>query len=96
MATWDKIKKDKIYRDCIQTEAEEAIKSPEDYGEDVTYSSFRFINNQVDDYVVQIIAEQKKFRKKAEQNSLLNDPDFEEDHKKLRSWYIKNIIDWTK
>ena len=65
MATWDKLKKDKFYRDCLQTEAEDAIKSLEDYGEEVSHSSFRFINNQVDDYVVQIKAEQKKFWKKA-------------------------------
>ena len=85
---WEQLEKELASRKLIQTEVEENIKGLEALKAKVTFSSYNFVEKTVNGLVQDIKLIHQNFRRKAAENSLLEDDGFVTDAQSLVSWYL--------
>ena len=86
---WEQLEKELASRKLIQAEVEENLKGLEALKAKVTYSSYKFVENTVNGHVQDIKLLHQNFRRKAAENSLLEDEGFVADATGLVSWYLQ-------
>ena len=86
---WEQLEKELASRKLIQSEVEENIKGLEALKAKVTFSSYKFVENTVNGHVQDIKLLHQNFRRKAAENSLLEDEGFVADATSLVSWYLQ-------
>ena len=85
---WEQLEKELASRKLIQSEVEENIKGLEALKAKVTFSSYNFVEKTVNGLVQDIKLIHQNFRRKAAENSLLEDEGFVADAQSLVSWYL--------